>query len=161
MEYSTDKILILGDKNTGKTMFFNKIRYNNKYLSIMGCKIYNFNIETKKGIRMISLWDIEDDGKFGVYRIGYYNNAKIALIFFSIDKNETHKHIKSWIENLRKINPNIPILIIGNKLSNIYNGISANLYLELKQKYNAKIYEISLTRDYDLCEIINEFKKLI
>jgi GTP-binding nuclear protein Ran len=59
--------------------------------------------------------------KFGGLRDGYYIQGQCAVIMFDVTSRVTYKNVPNWHRDLVRVCENIPIVLVGNKVS---RGIS-------------------------------------
>jgi len=109
------KILLVGDAGVGKTTFLQKYFSNNmelRYLPTLGCEVtsinYNDNIQ-------LSVWDCAGQEKNSGLKDGYFTNAHAAIVFYDTTSNLSKNNVQSWINSIKNIRPNIPIILCGTK----------------------------------------------
>lgn len=61
------------------------------------------------------LWDTVGQEKVGDLRQLHYINSDCAIIMFDLTGRETLKSVNKWQHDIRKICPDIPIVLVGNK----------------------------------------------
>lgn len=113
------KTIILGDPGVGKSCLSLKAIKNvfeDCYNSTVGfefltyyTKIDNINIK-------LQIWDTCGQEAYKSLIKSFYRNSALAIVVYSIDSNESFKHLEEWINDIkRESNPDVKIVLIGNK----------------------------------------------
>lgn len=113
------KTIILGDPGVGKSCLSLKVIKNvfeDCYNSTVGfefltyyTKIDNINIK-------LQIWDTCGQEAYKSLIKSFYRNSALAIVVYSIDSNESFKHLDEWINDIkRESNPDVKIVLIGNK----------------------------------------------
>lgn len=109
------KILLVGDGNSGKTTFLTKYFSNymeTRYIATLGCEVspikYNDNIQ-------FSIWDCAGQEHFGGLKDRYYLSSDAAIVFYDTSSELSKNHVPQWINSIRNIRPDIPIILCGTK----------------------------------------------
>ncbi|KAL0377369.1 UNVERIFIED_CONTAM: cytochrome [Sesamum radiatum] len=86
---------------------------------------HDLTIGVEFGARMVTIdgrpiklqiWDTAGQESFRSITRSYYRGAAGALLVYDITRRETFNHLASWLEDARQhANPNITILLVGNK----------------------------------------------
>jgi len=74
----------------------------------------------------LQLWDIAGQERFGTMTPIYYKRAVGALIVFDMNDPRTFHAVHNWVNDIKeKLRPteNIPILLLGNKIDTLKDGI--------------------------------------
>ena len=119
------KIILIGDPSVGKsclTLRATKNEFNNVYTPTIGFEFFNLNLKMKgKNIRL-QIWDTCGQEKFRSLITNFYRNSSLAIIVYSIDEENSFRHIDQWLNEIRtQTTPDIKIFLIGNKSDLIDN----------------------------------------
>ena len=112
-------ILLIGDGGVGKTSLIKKIltdKFNEKYEPTIGVKISEIVFDTNRGDISAQIWDTAGQEKFGPLRENYYKKADMIILMFDVTSRITYKNIPNWYTNINKIKPDIPCVLVGNKV---------------------------------------------
>lgn len=115
----TYKIIIVGDGGVGKTSLIRRHltgQFEEKYIATLGVEVHPLRFETNYGQICFNIWDCAGQEKFGGLRDGYYIQAHAAIVMYDVSQPETFKNIDNWIVNIRRVCPDIPIVVVGNKV---------------------------------------------
>ena len=113
------KIIVIGDSGVGKsclTMKATKNYFENYYSPTVGFEFFTFNVKIKdKNIRL-QIWDTCGQEVYRSLISGFYRNASLAILVYSIDNSESFKNLESWLHEVKtQGTPNVKIFLIGNK----------------------------------------------
>ena len=110
------KIVLIGDKNTGKTAYTKKLvnnQYETTYVPTLGVEVHPHYIDTNKGQYEVHLWDTAGDDKFAGLRNGYYIQSHAAIAFYT--KNSDHSKTDKMIEKFKNHNSDGKVVIVWTK----------------------------------------------
>lgn len=109
MSPSSFKLLLVGDGGVGKTQFINKITtgtFSCVYVATIGVEKVAFD--------NCVVWDTAGQEKFGKEYLSHYEGATHAIIMHD-DRKITEKHVIDYLEDIRRICGDIPVLCLQNK----------------------------------------------
>ncbi len=117
------KLCVIGEPSVGKTSTINQFvtnKFNSEYKPTLGISIttqkYNMQGFEDRQINFM-IWDLAGQKFFQRVRKYYYTAANAAFIIYDITRRETFdERVKFWYDDIREVIPEIPIVIIGNKL---------------------------------------------
>lgn len=149
------KIVLLGDGCIGKSTFFNKMnnlkndnyRFPKKYRATDNFDFNRIALNTDKGVATIDLWDTAgQENRGGKLRDAYLKGADGVLLLYDVTERKTKDNIKKWIEQIKKVSPNIPVAVCGNK---------SDKFSSLQQSEGVKIRDCTLQSSYGYQKIKN------
>jgi len=125
------KFIIIGDHNVGKTSIIRRFAENRflaDYRATIGLNITSHSFESFGNKIKVDLWDIGAQEYFRRYRKTYYNGAQAAFIVYDLSNKKSFNNLKNWYNELVEFidNPDLPILIIGNKKDLIKERVVMN-----------------------------------
>tara|TARA_B110000908_G_C10240215_1_gene445648 strand:- start:1462 stop:2112 length:651 start_codon:yes stop_codon:yes gene_type:complete len=150
------KIVLLGDGCIGKSTFFNKMdnlnndeyRFPKKYKATDNFDFNRIVINTNKGIATIDLWDTAgQENRGGKLRDAYLKGADGVLLLYDVTERKTKENVEKWLQQIKKISPNIPVAVCGNKSDKFKN---------LQQSDSVKIRDCNLQSTFG-CKKIKNF----
>jgi GTP-binding nuclear protein Ran len=142
------KVIIVGDGGVGKTTFVKRHitgDFDQKYIATLGVEVHPIGLNTNYGPVGFNIWDCAGTEKFGGLRDGYYVGAQAAIVMYDVAQPETFKNVDMWIEKIRKMQADIPIIVVGNKVdatgfgalrSNVWGKDMQHYYISAKSMYN-------------------------
>lgn len=114
----TFKVCLIGDGGVGKTSLRKRNfsgEFEQKYVATLGVEVYPLQFATNHGNFCINLWDCAGQEKFGGLRDGYFAESHGAIVMFNLTSIFTFKHIEFWIQTFKRVVPNAPVILCGNK----------------------------------------------
>lgn len=117
------KVLLAGDGGVGKTTFVRRCKdphnRERRYISTIGVEVHPIDMTFPDGNEFTcKLWDLAGQEKFGGLRDGYFVNADAAIIMVDLSASLRMLMfgLKQWYCDIRRACPDIPILIVANKM---------------------------------------------
>ncbi|KAL3745077.1 hypothetical protein ACJRO7_014223 [Eucalyptus globulus] len=144
------KLLIVGDKGTGKTTFLKRLipeEFEEKYEPTTDVEPHSLNFSTNRGGGTIWFDCLDTPGQ--VLRDGYYIPGQCAIIMFDVTARSTYKNVPGWHSDLCRACENIPIVLCGNKVDVQNRQVQAR-QVTFWRKKNLQYYEISAKSKYNL-----------
>ena len=124
-EYTTCKVVLLGDAGVGKTSIISRY-INNKFsdviMSTTGATFATKKIEIGPNHKIkFQIWDTAGQERFRSLAKIFYQNASVAVLVYDITKRATFEKIKeAWIKEIKdNAPPDIILALAGNK-SDLY-----------------------------------------
>ena len=141
------KIPIMGEAVVGKTSIANVLSgggYIKDYEMTIGVDVFTRFIKVKGNTYKVYLWDIAGQKRFSALRRIFYRGSHAGLFVFDITRKETFLSLESWINDFLSHHPNVPILIVGNKIDlEEHRDVPSELGEALAKKYSTFYIETS------------------
>ena len=115
------KVVLTGPGAVGKTSLLNRYITNSfqqSYKITIGVDFVSktLKVDPDLVVRM-TIWDIGGQERFRFMAKSFYEGAHGALLVFDLSRTETFYEMQKWLGELfQSTGPNIPFLLIGNKL---------------------------------------------
>lgn len=114
------KIIIIGDSGVGKsslTLRATKNQFQDYYNATVGFEFFSQNIKMDDTIIKLQMWDTCGQEIYRSLISSFYKNSSLAMIMYSIEDEESFRHLDYWIKEIKNnSNPDIKIILIGNKV---------------------------------------------
>lgn len=114
------KIIIIGDSGVGKsslTLRATKNQFQEYYNATVGFEFFSLNLKMEESIIKLQMWDTCGQEIYRSLISSFYKNSSLAMIMYSIDNEESFRHLDYWIKEIKNnSSPNIKIILIGNKV---------------------------------------------
>ncbi|KAJ1498700.1 Rab-like protein 2A [Coelomomyces lativittatus] len=120
-ENSNLKIILLGDSAVGKSKLIERFliqSYSHYTSSTRALSIYKYTQPhpiTNDPIN-IDFYDTAGQERFASMHAGYYYSAHACLLCFDLTRKTTYKNLNNWYNELRHHRPNIPVIVLANKV---------------------------------------------
>jgi small GTP-binding protein len=159
MDDATDvvcKFIVIGDQGTGKTTILHSYAFNRFASHVdptlgIDFKVKNINLEGKR--MKIQLLDSPGHGRFRAYTKSYFADMDAVVLCYSITDRASFDCAKGWISEVRSVNANLPMVLIGNKLDCSEQRTVMQLEgMNLSAEQNIPFYEVSAKR----CEFVED-----
>jgi Rab-like protein 2 len=62
------------------------------------------------------IWDTAGQERFNSMHASYYYQAHACIMVFDVTRKITYKHLEQWYGELQLHAPNIPTLLVANKI---------------------------------------------
>lgn len=157
------KIVFLGQGAVGKTSLVGRFVYDSfegDYLATIGTDIHLKMVQTGDTLVKLVIWDIAGQDNFAQLRRAYYMNASGAFFVFDTTRPETIARIDDWINALKTVTGEIPLVILENKVD-LASMIPQKTKKEVAAKYNVKIIPTSAKEDTNVEEAFKEMTEKI
>jgi len=113
------KIIMVGSINVGKTSLVIKYASGKKPMRKDSTKNASYvnKIKTVNGIKFeLKLWDTAGQEKYKSLTKLFMKDAKIALLVYSIDNEESFNDLDDWLKLIKSVNDDTVIYcVVGNK----------------------------------------------
>ncbi|MFX0018566.1 MAG: Rab family GTPase [Promethearchaeota archaeon] len=124
------KIVVVGDAAVGKTSLIRKYTkgaFEEDYIATLGAQ-FTQHEELIDGVNFkLIFWDIAGQPTFERMRQKFYSGSSGAIIVFShsSDETKTFKSVDKWLSEVREHCGKIPVVLFGNKIDLVDEGILA------------------------------------
>jgi len=113
------KIILLGDTAVGKSKLMERFlmdKYDPRQDSTYALTFfpYETNIDGKKV--HIEFWDTAGQERFQSMHPSYYYRAHACILVFDCTRKITYMNLNGWYQELRKYRPNVPVIVVCNKV---------------------------------------------
>jgi Rab-like protein 2 len=117
-----------------------------------------FRYETKfKGKPVeVDIWDTAGQEKFQTMHASYYHQAHACIMVFDVTRKITYKNLSAWYKELRHYRPEIPCILVANKIDADYSMTQKSF--NFPQKHHLPFYFVSAS---DGTNVVKVFKEAI
>ena len=64
----------------------------------------------------VEIWDTAGQERFNSMHPSYYHQAHVCILVFDVTRKPTYVHLKKWYKELRDYCPDIPCILVANKV---------------------------------------------
>ncbi|NXG39726.1 RBL2A protein, partial [Dromaius novaehollandiae] len=103
---------------------------------------------------LTDFWDTAGQERFQSMHASYYHKAHACIMVFDVQRKVTYKNLSSWYKELREFRPEIPCIVVANK-------IDADMKVTQKsfnfaRKFNLPFYFVSAADGTNVVKLFND-----
>jgi small GTP-binding protein len=158
------KVCLLGDFGVGKTSLIRRFvydAYDDRYLSTLGVKVTKKQMVIKdfkkkpffKVDLTLLIWDLVGQKGFQSLKASAYKGTNGALIVCDLSRPETIDSMEWWVDSLQKVQKDIPLIFLANKVDLTDNAVPPELRGKIDSiinKYNGLFFSTSAKTGQDV-----------
>ena len=143
------KIYVLGNTTVGKTSYIFKLTQNffhENYVATFGIDYHTEIMKLSNGIEYsVNFYDTAGQERYHSIALNFIRSCDGIILMYDITDEKSFNSIPKWMEDINdNMNPNYPIILLGNK-SDLEGErmISKEAGEELAKKYDISFFETS------------------
>ena len=155
------KVIILGDSAVGKSKLVERYMmddYNPRRLSTHALTIHRKNVRIADNDDNTSVtvdfWDTAGQEKFNSMHPSYYYRAHVCIMVFDVTRKQTYLNLHRWYGELRQYCPNIPCILVANKVDVDYMVTRKNF--KFPREHNVPLYFVSSADGTNVVKVFEE-----
>ncbi|XP_042648477.1 rab-like protein 2A isoform X2 [Tyto alba] len=157
----TVKIICLGDSAVGKSKLLERFLldgFRPQQLSTFALTLYKHRAQVDGQAVLVDFWDTAGQERFQSMHASYYHKAHACIMVFDVQRKVTYKNLNSWYKELREFRPEIPCIVVANK-------IDADMKVTQKsfnfaRKFSLPFYFVSAADGTNVVKLFNDAIKL-
>ncbi|XP_062403056.1 RAB, member of RAS oncogene family-like 2 [Sardina pilchardus] len=113
------KIICLGDSAVGKSKLMERFLmdgYRPQQLSTYALTLYKYTTTVNGKTILVDFWDTAGQERFQSMHPSYYHKAHACIMVFDVQRKITYRNMANWYKELRDYRPEIPCLVVANKI---------------------------------------------
>ena len=113
------KLIIIGDTASGKSKLVERFlvdNYEQRQLSTYALTMYRHIAEINGQSFRVDIWDTAGQEQYNNLHPSYYFAADCCILVFDVTRKVTYENLKRWYIELRIHCPNIPTVLVANKI---------------------------------------------
>ncbi|KAG1935237.1 rab-like protein 2A [Pimephales promelas] len=113
------KIICLGDSAVGKSKLMERFLmdgYRPQQLSTYALTLYKYTATINGQTILVDFWDTAGQERFRSMHPSYYHKSHACIMVFDVQRKITYKNLPNWYKELREYRPEIPCLVVANKI---------------------------------------------
>eukprot|EP01054_Gregarina_sp_Poly1_P000488 Gregarina_sp_Poly_1__487@NODE_1119_length_5024_cov_589_054670_g776_i0_p2_GENE_NODE_1119_length_5024_cov_589_054670_g776_i0NODE_1119_length_5024_cov_589_054670_g776_i0_p2_ORF_typecomplete_len219_score43_40Ras/PF00071_22/2_8e45Roc/PF08477_13/1_8e25Roc/PF08477_13/5_8e03Arf/PF00025_21/2_6e16Gtr1_RagA/PF04670_12/0_00017GTP_EFTU/PF00009_27/0_0038FeoB_N/PF02421_18/0_001MMR_HSR1/PF01926_23/0_0021RNA_helicase/PF00910_22/0_045TniB/PF05621_11/0_073TniB/PF05621_11/1_7e03RsgA_GTPase/PF03193_16/15RsgA_GTPase/ len=145
------KLVLVGDGAVGKTTLVKRHltgEFEKKYVPTLGADVYPLRFQTNFGPITFNVWDTAGQEKLSGLRDGYYVRGQCAIIMFDVTARVTYRSVTVWHRDLTRVCPDIPTVLVGNKVD-VKDRVVKAKQIQFHRKKNLQYYDLSAKSNYN------------
>ncbi|XP_063782708.1 rab-like protein 2B isoform X2 [Pseudophryne corroboree] len=127
-------------------------------LSTFALTLYKYTTSVDGKTVLVDFWDTAGQERFQSMHASYYHKAHACIMVFDVQRKVTYKNLSSWYQELREYRPEIPCIVVANK-------IDADLRVTQKgfnfsKKHSLPLYFVSAADGTNVVKLFTDAIKL-
>lgn len=113
------KVILLGDTAVGKSKLMERFlmqKYEPIKDSTFALTVFPYKATVEGKEQNVEFWDTAGQEQFKSMHASYYYRAHCCILIFDVTRKLTYINLNMWYKELRKYRPNIPVIIVANKV---------------------------------------------
>ncbi|XP_074182782.1 rab-like protein 2B isoform X2 [Rhinolophus sinicus] len=162
------KIICLGDSAVGKSKLMERFLMDGLYPSRLemllvpaalppSCQLTPMPTPVPQWPRDGDFWDTAGQERFRGMHASYYHKAHACIMVFDVQRKVTYKNLHSWYTELREFRPEIPCIVVANKIDDI--KVTQKSF-NFARKFSLPLYFVSAADGTNVVKLFNDAIRL-
>ncbi|KAK1169121.1 rab-like protein 2A [Acipenser oxyrinchus oxyrinchus] len=155
------KIICLGDSAVGKSKLMERFLmdgYRPQQLSTYALTLYKYTTTINDKTVLVDFWDTAGQERFQSMHPSYYHKAHACIMVFDVQRKVTYKNLTNWYKELREYRPEIPCIVVANKIDADLKVTQRNFNFAKKQ--GLPLYFVSAADGSNVVKLFKDAIKL-
>ncbi|XP_035425167.1 rab-like protein 2B isoform X1 [Cygnus olor] len=155
------KIICLGDSAVGKSKLLERFLldgFRPQQLSTFALTLYKHRARVDGKPVLVDFWDTAGQERFQSMHASYYHKAHACIMVFDVQRKVTYKNLSSWYKELREFRPEIPCIVVANKIDADMKVTQKNF--NFARKFSLPFYFVSAADGTNVVKLFNDAIKL-
>ncbi|XP_041110596.1 RAB, member of RAS oncogene family-like 2 [Polyodon spathula] len=155
------KIICLGDSAVGKSKLMERFLmdgYRPQQLSTYALTLYKYTTTINDKTVLVDFWDTAGQERFQSMHPSYYHKAHACIMVFDVQRKITYKNLTNWYKELRECRPEIPCIVVANKIDADLKVTQRNFNFAKKQ--GLPLYFVSAADGTNVVKLFKDAIKL-
>uniref|UniRef100_A0ABI7Y0H8 RAB, member of RAS oncogene family like 2B n=1 Tax=Felis catus TaxID=9685 RepID=A0ABI7Y0H8_FELCA len=127
-------------------------------LSTYALTLYKHTATVDGKTVLVDFWDTAGQERFQSMHASYYHKAHACIMVFDVQRKVTYKNLSTWYTELREFRPEIPCIVVANK-------IDADIKMTQKsfnfaRKFSLPLYFVSAADGTNVVKLFNDAIRL-
>ncbi|XP_054534858.1 rab-like protein 2A isoform X1 [Pan troglodytes] len=138
------KIICLGDSAVGKSKLMERFLmdgFQPQQLSTYALTLYKHTAMVDGKTILVDFWDTAGQERFQSMHASYYHKAHACIMVFDVQRKVTYRNLSTWYTELREFRPEIPCIVVANKIDADINVTQKSF--SFAKKFSLPLYFVS------------------
>ncbi|KAG1935240.1 rab-like protein 2A [Pimephales promelas] len=90
-------------------------------LSTYALTLYKYTATINGQTILVDFWDTAGQERFRSMHPSYYHKSHACIMVFDVQRKITYKNLPNWYKELREYRPEIPCLVVANKIDGTFH----------------------------------------
>ncbi|KAM6303023.1 rab-like protein 2A isoform 3-T3 [Podargus strigoides] len=155
------KIICLGDSAVGKSKLLERFLlqdFRPQQLSTFALTLYKHRAQVDGQPVFVDFWDTAGQERFQSMHASYYHKAHACIMVFDVQRKVTYKNLNSWYKELREFRPEIPCVVVANKIDTDMKVTQKSF--NFARKFSLPLHFVSAADGTNVVKLFNNAIKL-
>ncbi|XP_032077216.1 rab-like protein 2B [Thamnophis elegans] len=155
------KIICLGDSAVGKSKLMERFLmegFKPQQLSTFALTLYKHTATVDGKTVLVDFWDTAGQERFQSMHASYYHKAHACIMVFDVQRKVTYKNLANWYKELREFRPQIPCIVVANKIDADLKATQKSF--SFPKKLNLPLYFVSAADGTNVVKLFSDAIKL-
>uniref|UniRef100_A0A5F8GEL4 RAB, member of RAS oncogene family like 2B n=1 Tax=Monodelphis domestica TaxID=13616 RepID=A0A5F8GEL4_MONDO len=155
------KIICLGDSAVGKSKLMERFLmdgFQPQQLSTYALTLYKHTTTVDGKTILVDFWDTAGQERFQSMHASYYHKAHACIMVFDVQRKVTYKNLGSWYSELREFRPEIPCIVVANKIDADTKVTQKSF--NFARKFSLPLYFVSAADGTNVVKLFNDAIRL-
>ncbi|XP_015682177.1 rab-like protein 2A [Protobothrops mucrosquamatus] len=155
------KIICLGDSAVGKSKLMERFLmegFKPQQLSTFALTLYKHTATVDGKTVLVDFWDTAGQERFQSMHPSYYHKAHACIMVFDVQRKLTYKNLTNWYKELREFRPQIPCIVVANKIDADLKATQKSF--NFAKKLNLPLYFVSAADGTNVVKLFTDAIKL-
>lgn len=157
------KVVLCGDRKTGKTKLFDRISRDSNddsYLQTIGSDFVNCKRLVPGANVCLELWDTGGSPEYRTVLPFFFHNADIVLIIYDVTEIDTFSNLQFYLRNVLNWagDQDVDVAIVGSKIDHWTKErvVTVKMAEDLAQQFQCRSFEISSVTTQGIEEMLQK-----
>ncbi|XP_048862212.1 RAB, member of RAS oncogene family-like 2 isoform X2 [Brienomyrus brachyistius] len=132
--------------------------YRPQQLSTYALTLYKYSTAIDGKTVLVDFWDTAGQERFQSMHPSYYHKAHACIMVFDVQRKITYKNLTNWYRELREYRPEIPCIVVANKIDADMKVTQRNFNFAKKQ--GLPLYYVSAADGTNVVKLFKDAIKL-
>uniref|UniRef100_A0A8C6YI17 Rab-like protein 2B n=1 Tax=Naja naja TaxID=35670 RepID=A0A8C6YI17_NAJNA len=155
------KIICLGDSAVGKSKLMERFLmegFKPQQLSTFALTLYKYTATVDGKTILVDFWDTAGQERFQSMHASYYHKAHACIMVFDVQRKVTYKNLTNWYKELREFRPQIPCVVVANKIDADLKATQKSF--NFPKKLNLPLYFVSAADGTNVVKLFSDAIKM-
>eukprot|EP00921_Rhytidocystis_pertsovi_P015153 GHVQ01024212.1.p1 GENE.GHVQ01024212.1~~GHVQ01024212.1.p1 ORF type:complete len:206 (+),score=24.38 GHVQ01024212.1:699-1316(+) len=155
------KVILLGDSAVGKSKLVERYLlddYNPRHVSTYALTLYQHKAFVDGVEYNVDIWDTAGQEQFDNLHASYYYNSNACIMVFDVTRKVTYKNLEKWYQELQEYCPDIPCIVVANKIDSETNVTSRQF--NFASSHNLPLHFVSASDGTNVIQVFEEGMRL-
>ncbi|XP_038596657.1 rab-like protein 2A isoform X2 [Tachyglossus aculeatus] len=127
-------------------------------LSTFALTLYKHTATVDGKTVLVDFWDTAGQERFRSLHASYYHKAHACIMVFDVQRKVTYKNLGSWYKELREFRPEIPCILVANKIDADMKVTQRSF--NFARKFSLPLYFVSAANGTNVVKLFNDAIRL-